>query len=127
MKRSSARSAEKAGYRYSYDMLGEGARTLADALRYLEVLQSTRSAPSARRRPGAPHRGAIDLDQALGAASALRSRQRARVRLAELLPRIKVAGGGQGGQHRPDHRCRGGQPPRPLARLIEALALDPAN
>ncbi|MEF8702405.1 MAG: bifunctional proline dehydrogenase/L-glutamate gamma-semialdehyde dehydrogenase PutA [Candidatus Accumulibacter sp. UW26] len=31
-----ARSAEKAGYRHSYDMLGESARSGADALRYFE-------------------------------------------------------------------------------------------
>ena len=31
-----ARSAEKAGYRHSYDMLGESARTSADALRYFD-------------------------------------------------------------------------------------------
>jgi RHH-type proline utilization regulon transcriptional repressor/proline dehydrogenase/delta 1-pyrroline-5-carboxylate dehydrogenase len=31
-----ARSAEKAGYRHSYDMLGEAARTSADALRYFD-------------------------------------------------------------------------------------------
>jgi RHH-type proline utilization regulon transcriptional repressor/proline dehydrogenase/delta 1-pyrroline-5-carboxylate dehydrogenase len=31
-----ARSAEKTGYRHSYDMLGESARTGADALRYFE-------------------------------------------------------------------------------------------
>jgi len=31
-----ARSAEKAGYRHSYDMLGESARSSADALRYFE-------------------------------------------------------------------------------------------
>ena len=31
-----ARSAEKAGYRHSYDMLGEAARTSLDALRYFE-------------------------------------------------------------------------------------------
>ncbi len=31
-----ARNAEKAGYRHSYDMLGESARTSADALRYFD-------------------------------------------------------------------------------------------
>jgi RHH-type proline utilization regulon transcriptional repressor/proline dehydrogenase/delta 1-pyrroline-5-carboxylate dehydrogenase len=31
-----ARAAEKAGYRHSYDMLGEAARTSADALRYFD-------------------------------------------------------------------------------------------
>jgi len=31
-----ARNAEKSGYRHSYDMLGESARTSADALRYFE-------------------------------------------------------------------------------------------
>ncbi|WP_102958804.1 bifunctional proline dehydrogenase/L-glutamate gamma-semialdehyde dehydrogenase PutA [Mangrovicella endophytica] len=34
-----ARSSEKKGYRYSYDMLGEGARTQADADRYLKAYQ----------------------------------------------------------------------------------------
>lgn len=34
-----AKSNEKKGYRYSYDMLGEGALTDADAVRYLEAYQ----------------------------------------------------------------------------------------
>jgi RHH-type proline utilization regulon transcriptional repressor/proline dehydrogenase/delta 1-pyrroline-5-carboxylate dehydrogenase len=39
-----ARSAEKQGYRHSYDMLGEAARTAADARRYFESYEAAISA-----------------------------------------------------------------------------------
>ncbi len=35
-----AKTQEKMGYRYSYDMLGEGARTMADATKYLDIYSS---------------------------------------------------------------------------------------
>ncbi|MGP1393888.1 MAG: bifunctional proline dehydrogenase/L-glutamate gamma-semialdehyde dehydrogenase PutA [Inquilinaceae bacterium] len=51
-----AREAEKHGYRYSYDMLGEAARTDADAERYLSSYRKAISAIGAR----AKGRGPID-------------------------------------------------------------------
>ena len=82
-----ARAAEKHGYRHSYDMLGEAARTAADALRYFDsytraIAAHRRGSRWRTRRSTAPSH----LDQALGAASALRSGAARRV-----LPRT-VAG-----------------------------------
>ena len=63
--------------RFSFDMLGEGARTERDALRYLaaydEAIRSiaAQSAARQRRHAGAARR---HLDQAVGAAPALRGR-----------------------------------------------------
>jgi RHH-type proline utilization regulon transcriptional repressor/proline dehydrogenase/delta 1-pyrroline-5-carboxylate dehydrogenase len=58
-KRSAGRGLRKrAGYRYSYDMLGEGARTAADAERYCEAYSSAIAAIGAaaggRRLPDRP-------------------------------------------------------------------------
>jgi RHH-type proline utilization regulon transcriptional repressor/proline dehydrogenase/delta 1-pyrroline-5-carboxylate dehydrogenase len=65
------RSAEKAGYRHSYDMLGESARSERRRAALLRVLP--RGDPGDRRRRRRPPgvRSAVDLDQALGAAPAL--------------------------------------------------------
>ena len=82
-----ARAAVKRGYRYSYDMLGEGARTTADAARYT---QNYRDAIAAIGREA---NGASIIERANISVklSALHPRyepaQRARV-MAELLPRI---------------------------------------
>ncbi len=79
---------EVKGLRYSYDMLGEGARTERDAQRYLESYRKAIAAIAAGRVAPSPMLGdgiSIKL-------SALFSRyedaQRARV-FAELLPRVK--------------------------------------
>ena len=76
------------GITYSYDMLGEGARTEADALHYLE---SYRSAIAAIARDGRPDRSPADNDGISIKLSALHPRyedaQRERV-LAELVPRV---------------------------------------
>ena len=77
-----AREPERHGYRYSYDMLGEAARTAADAARYSRAYDARDRARSAGpRRAADVDRGAGHLGQAVGAASALRdgaARARAR-------------------------------------------------
>jgi RHH-type proline utilization regulon transcriptional repressor/proline dehydrogenase/delta 1-pyrroline-5-carboxylate dehydrogenase len=84
-----ARSAEKAGYRHSYDMLGESARSSADALRYFE------SYSAAIRAIGdaAAGRPAFEAPSISIKLSALHPRyevaQEARVR-HELLPAVKA-------------------------------------
>jgi RHH-type proline utilization regulon transcriptional repressor/proline dehydrogenase/delta 1-pyrroline-5-carboxylate dehydrogenase len=76
------------GLRYSYDMLGEGARTEADALHYLE---SYRNAIAAIAKDGNADRSPVDNDGISIKLSALHPRyedaQRERV-LAELVPRV---------------------------------------
>ena len=111
-----ARAQEKRGYRYSYDMLGESART-ARGCRALRPRLSRRHRGHRPRLGGPrPDRGAGHLGQALGAASALRIRP-APARDG----RAGAAAGGagaprQGGRYRLHHRCRGGRSPRPLPR-----------
>ena len=70
--------------RFSYDMLGEGARTEADARRYLASYRRRHRAPSPRAaRPSGPESDRRHLDQAQRAVLALRRRAaRARVRRA---------------------------------------------
>ncbi len=84
-----ARAAEAKGYRYSYDMLGEAARTMADAERYFAAYQGAIAAIG----KAAAGRGAIDAPGISIKLSALHPRyefgQRDRV-LAELLPRLKT-------------------------------------
>ncbi|MEY2890867.1 MAG: hypothetical protein RJA98_775, partial [Pseudomonadota bacterium] len=87
---SEARSSRKSqsGLRYSYDMLGEGARTEADAVRYLGAYRHAIEAIAAQSTPAA---GPMDNDGISIKLSALFSRyedaQRERV-FAELLPRV---------------------------------------
>jgi RHH-type transcriptional regulator, proline utilization regulon repressor / proline dehydrogenase / delta 1-pyrroline-5-carboxylate dehydrogenase len=82
-----ARPAERKGYRHSYDMLGEAARTAADAARYFERYREAIGALGATVK-GADVLNAPGLSVKL---SALHPRyeegQRARV-LAELAPRL---------------------------------------
>ena len=83
-----ARQAQSQGLRFSYDMLGEGARTDADALRYW---QSYSDAISALAQAAVPGRGPQGNDGISIKLSALHPRyedgQSARV-MAELLPRV---------------------------------------
>ena len=83
-----ARQAQSQGLRFSYDMLGEGARTDADALRYW---QSYGDAISALAQAAVPGRGPQGNDGISIKLSALHPRyedgQSARV-MAELLPRV---------------------------------------
>ena len=67
-----ARAAQAREFRYSYDMLGEGARTADDAERYFQSYARAIEAIGADRRQCTPARPAGHLGQALGAASALR-------------------------------------------------------
>ncbi len=84
-----ARSAEKAGYRHSYDMLGESARSSADALRYFESY----SAAIAAIGDASAGRPAFEAPSISIKLSALHPRyevaQEDRVR-HELLPAIKA-------------------------------------
>ena len=84
-----ARGAEKTGYRHSYDMLGESARSSADALRYFESY-SQAIAAIGREAGGRPTVEAPSISIKL---SALHPRyevaQQARVR-HELLPAVKT-------------------------------------
>ena len=84
-----AKTNEKKGYRYSYDMLGEAAHTADDAERYF---QSYRKAIAAIGKVAAG-RGPVDAPGISVKLSALHPRyvyaQRARV-LAELAPRLKA-------------------------------------
>ncbi|MGH6943443.1 MAG: bifunctional proline dehydrogenase/L-glutamate gamma-semialdehyde dehydrogenase PutA, partial [Geminicoccaceae bacterium] len=69
-----AREAERAGYRYSYDMLGEAARTEADALRY-----------------HAAYRDAIEAIAAAAKGKELMSRPGISIKLSALHPRYEIA------------------------------------
>ena len=84
----SARQAQSQGLRFSYDMLGEGARTADDAQRYL---QSYSDAIAALAQTAVPGRGPQGNDGISIKLSALHPRyeegQSARV-MAELLPRL---------------------------------------
>src|SRR5690625_2724248 len=83
-----ARSMEAKGYRYSYDMLGEAARTMADADRYFE---SYRQAIDAIGKAAAG-KGPVEAPGISVKLSALHPRyefaQRERV-MTELVPRLK--------------------------------------
>jgi len=84
---SRARDDEKRGYRYSYDMLGEAARTMADAERYFDSYARAIKAIG----KAAAGRGPIDAPGISVKLSALHPRyeyaQKGRV-MAELVPRL---------------------------------------
>ncbi|MEW5889279.1 MAG: bifunctional proline dehydrogenase/L-glutamate gamma-semialdehyde dehydrogenase PutA [Pseudomonadota bacterium] len=84
-----ARGAEKQGYRHSYDMLGEAARTMADARRYFAAYEQAIAAIG-REAGGRPIADAPGISVKL---SALHPRyefaKRARV-MGELLPAAKA-------------------------------------
>jgi RHH-type transcriptional regulator, proline utilization regulon repressor / proline dehydrogenase / delta 1-pyrroline-5-carboxylate dehydrogenase len=83
-----AEAAEKRGYRYSFDMLGEAAMTAADARRYQHAYETAIRAIGR----GAKGRGVVDANGISVKLSALHPRyvwsQRDRV-MSELLPRLK--------------------------------------
>src|SRR5262249_51345509 len=87
-----ARSSERKGYRYSYDMLGEAARTMADADRYFGAYE-TAIAAIGRAAAG---RGPIDGPGISVKLSALHPRyefaQHERV-MSELVPRLIALAG----------------------------------
>ena len=80
-----AQSGEAHAARYSFDMLGEGARTAADARRYFDAYASAIEAIGRARRQPSPARPARHFGQTVGAASALRGDEPARV-MKELVP-----------------------------------------
>ncbi|MGF1595227.1 MAG: bifunctional proline dehydrogenase/L-glutamate gamma-semialdehyde dehydrogenase PutA, partial [Kiloniellaceae bacterium] len=84
-----AKANEKKGYRYSYDMLGEAARTMDDAKRYFEAYRKAIAAIG----KVADGRGPLDAPGISIKLSALHPRyvyaERARV-LAELVPQLKA-------------------------------------
>jgi RHH-type proline utilization regulon transcriptional repressor/proline dehydrogenase/delta 1-pyrroline-5-carboxylate dehydrogenase len=84
-----AKPEEKKGYRYSYDMLGEAARTMADALRYFEAYKAAIAALG----KAAGGRGPIDAPGISIKLSALHPRyefaQRRRI-MDDLAPRLQA-------------------------------------
>ncbi len=87
-----ARELEARGYTYSYDMLGEAARTEADARRYhLAYSKANHRHRHRRARQRHPHQPR-HFRQALGPAPALRVAKRARV-MEELVPRVRALAG----------------------------------
>lgn len=68
---SRARATEAKGYRYSYDMLGEAARTMADAERYFERYEQAIRAIGKVTTGGEMIERASHLGQAVGPASTL--------------------------------------------------------
>ena len=103
-------------FRYSFDMLGEGARTAADAARYFEAYADAidaigKRAGNARAAGAAGHFG-----QAVGAASALRGGV-ARARACGAgAARAGAGAPGQAPRSQLHGRCRGGGPARTVAR-----------
>ena len=105
--------------RFSYDMLGEGARTDGRCAALPGVLPERhrrRSPPGAR--PSAPD-GADGISIKLSALfPRYEDAQRERV-FAELLPRVwEPDRAGRARQHQPDHRRRGERPARAVARRV---------
>lgn len=84
----SAKSAEKHGYRHSYDMLGEAARTAADAERYLHSYRMA----IAKIGASVAGRGIVDAPSISVKLSALHPRfevAQARRVMGELLPKVR--------------------------------------
>ena len=110
------------GYLYSFDMLGEAARTEADALRYhkayadaISSLDAGSNGPDIRQNHGI----SVKL-------SALHPRYEV-AQKEEMLPvmaerLLSLALAAQAFAHGPQHRCRGGRPPRSVARRHRAGA-----
>ena len=121
-----AKKEEAKGYRYSYDMLGEGARTLEDADRYLKSYVDSIGAIG----KASAGRGPVEGPGISVKLSALHPRyefaQRDRT-LAELLPRIqKVAAAAKAANIGMTIDAEEASRLDLSLELIEALALDPA-
>ena len=111
-----ARKWEARGFRYSYDMLGEAALTMADADRYYREYETAIHAIGA----AAAGRGVIDGPGISVKLSALHPRY-SRAQRERVLPRIaappqKPRGAGPALRHRSQHRCRGSGSAGNLAR-----------
>jgi RHH-type proline utilization regulon transcriptional repressor/proline dehydrogenase/delta 1-pyrroline-5-carboxylate dehydrogenase len=120
-----AEELEAKGYTYSYDMLGEAARTEADARRY-HLSYSRAITAIARAAKGNDIRTNPGISVKL---SALHPRyevaKRARV-MEELVPRVRALAAGQGGGPGLQHRRRGGRPAGPVAGGDRGTLSDPA-
>ena len=108
-------------YRYSFDMLGEGARTAEDAEPLFRLLRRRHRGDRPRGRQRAAAEPARHLGQALGAASALRGGE-PRARVCASSCRASSSSPARPEVLRPQlhHRCRGGGPARALARRDRA-------
>jgi RHH-type proline utilization regulon transcriptional repressor/proline dehydrogenase/delta 1-pyrroline-5-carboxylate dehydrogenase len=87
-----ARPLEQQGYRFSYDMLGEAAMTMADADRYLDAYMDALSEIAQSAGPARPSDSVFARPSISVKLSALHPRydEKARDRMAgELLPRVK--------------------------------------
>ena len=101
----------------SFDMLGEGARTLADAERYLasyehaiDVIGARRAAATARTSARASRSSSPRSSRATRCCRTRRVMERLVPKTLELARRAAAA------RHSAHDRCRGGGPPRPVAR-----------
>ena len=113
-----ARARGHAEFRYSFDMLGEGARTADDADNYFDAyagaIAAIGRAPATRRRLAGGASG--HLGQALGAASALRGDlARAGAGGTGAAP-DRARAHGQGARPALHHRCRRSRPAGTVAR-----------
>ena len=111
-----ARAGSHREFRYSFDMLGEGARTAADAARYFDAYADAIDAIGKRAGNAAlPERPGISVKL-----SALHPRYEAVSRervLAELVPRtLELARKAKALRPQFHRRCRGGRPARTVAR-----------
>ena len=111
-----AKAEEALGYRHSYDMLGEAARTARDAARYLESYDQAIAALGV----AAAGRGPILAPEISVKLSALHPRyelaQRERVLQGAGAARARPGPARARRRHRAHRRCRGGRPARALAR-----------
>jgi len=112
------------GYTYSFDMLGEAALTAEDAAKYMadyrQAVETVGAERGNRGRRAAGRAGAttVGVDQAVGAAPALRSRS-ARAgaqRAVRQRPRASHPGPPPGCRYH--YRCRGSRPPGAVARTL---------
>ena len=122
-RRSSApREAERSGYRYSFDMLGEAARTAADAERYREAYRDAIAAIGARRRRAATLMARPGISVKLSALHPryeIAQRRRLHARAAAAAARAARARRARRDIAR-HHRRRGGRAARAVARPVRA-------
>ena len=120
-----AREAERHGYRHSFDMLGEAARTMADAERYRAAYEGAIAAIG-KAAAGRTHRGGPrHLGQAVGAAPALRDGAARTRRCANCCRRCSRSPAGARRRHRLHDRRRGGRPARTVARPYRGAGARP--
>ena len=110
------------GYLYSYDMLGEAARTEADAIRYhhayadaISSLNSGATGTDIRRNPGI----SVKLS-AIHPRYEMAQKETMLPVMSERLLSLALAA--RACPHGAQHRRRGGRPPRPVARRHRARA-----